>query len=228
MPRRKRVATGGFVYHVINRAVAREKIFRKTADYQAFEQVLEDAQDRLSIRLLSFCVMPNHWHLVVWPRQDGDLSEYLRWLTVTHTKRWHSHHRTIGTGALYQGRFKSFPVQTDEHFLTVCRYVERNALRANLVERAEQWRWSSLWHRERHSTAVSLSAWPVSSGRSWLKLVNRVETEVELQALRAAVKRGAPFGEAEWQEKTAGMLSLESSLRPRGRPRLPKDNMTSK
>ena len=203
MPRRKRVATGGFVYHVVNRAVAREKIFRKTADYQAFEQVLEQAQDRVAMRLLAFCLMPNHWHLVVWPRCDGDLSEYLRWLTVTHTKRWHSHHGTIGTGALYQGRFKSFPVQEDDHFLTVCRYVERNALRANLAERAEQWRWSSLWHRRQRSTSVSLATWPVACPRSWLTFVNRAETEAELQALRKSVKRGAPFGEADWQEQTA-------------------------
>ncbi|HUG92188.1 MAG TPA: hypothetical protein VML55_15210, partial [Planctomycetaceae bacterium] len=85
--------------------------------------------------------MPNHWHLVVWPAGDGDLSEYMRWLTVTHTQRWHAAHHTSGTGALYQGRFKS------EHFLTVCRYVERNALRANLAGSAEAWRWGSLWQR---------------------------------------------------------------------------------
>jgi hypothetical protein len=88
------------------------------------------------MRLLAYCLMPNHFHLLVWPRADGDLSQFLRWLTVTHTQRWHAHHRTAGTGHLYQGRFKSFPVQSDEHFLTVCRYVERNALRANLVGRA--------------------------------------------------------------------------------------------
>ncbi|HEX4149094.1 MAG TPA: transposase, partial [Pirellulales bacterium] len=144
MPRRKRVSTGGFVYHVLNRAVARQRIFCKQADYLAFEQVLEEAQARVPMRLLSFCLMPNHWHMVVWPRGDGDLSEYLRWLTVTHTKRWHSHHHTTGSGALCQGRFRSFPIEEDEHFTTVCRYVERNPLRAKLVARAEHWRWSSL------------------------------------------------------------------------------------
>jgi putative transposase len=220
MPRRNRIATGGFVYHVLNRAVARDKIFRKSADYLAFERVLEEAQNRVAMRLLSYCIMPNHWHLVLWPREDGDLSEYLRWLTVTHTKRWHSHHHSTGTGSLYQGRFKSFPIEENGHFLTVARYVERNALRANLVERAEDWRWSSLWHREQRSTLVSLSAWPVPSGEGWLKFVNRAETEAELKALRLAVRRGAPFGDSSWQEKTAKMLGLESSLRPRGRPRL--------
>ena len=105
MPRRKRVATGGLVFHVLNRAVARDKILRKPADYEAFEGIMQEAREWVPMRLLSYCLMPNHWHLVLWPRGDEDLSEYMRWLSVTHTKRWHSHHHTIGTGALYQWRF---------------------------------------------------------------------------------------------------------------------------
>ncbi len=96
------------------------------------------------MRLLAFCVLPNHWHSVLWPREDGDLSDYMGWLTNTHPRRWHLAHGTVGTGALYEGRFKSYPILEDEHFFTVCRYVERNALRANLVTSPEQWRWSSL------------------------------------------------------------------------------------
>src|SRR5262249_19586816 len=143
-------------------------LFRKEDDYAAFERVLQDAQDRVPIRLLSFCVMPSHWHLVLWPEHDGDLSEYLRWLTVTHTQRWHAAHRTSGTGPLYQGRFKSFPVQDDEHLLTVCRYVERNALRAKLCSRAQDWRWGSLWQRRQRVPSVSLAEeWPVPRQRQW-------------------------------------------------------------
>ncbi len=131
------MATGGLVFHLLNRAVARDKIFRKPADYQAFQQILQEARDWVPMRLLCYSVMPNHWHLVLWPRGDSDLCEYMRWLSVTHTKRWHSHHHTIGTGAWYPGRFKSFPLEADDHFLTVCRNVERKALRAKLVQRAE-------------------------------------------------------------------------------------------
>ena len=133
MPRRKRIATGGVVFHALNRAVARERIFWKPADYEAFENVLQEAGERVPIRLLCYWIMPNHWHLVLGPRGDEDLSEYMRWLTVTHAKRWHAHYHSSGSGALDQGRFKSFPIQEDGHFLTVCRYVERNPLRANLV-----------------------------------------------------------------------------------------------
>ena len=219
MPRRKRAATGGFVFHVLNRAVARDKIFRKPADYRAFESILQEAREWVPMRLLCYIVMPSHWHLVLWPRGDSDLSEYMRWLSVTHTKRWHSQHDTTGTGALYQGRFKSFPIEADDHLLTVCRYVERNALRANLVERAEEWRWSSLWHRVRGNTAVTLDAWPVPVGSEWLSYVNRAETEAELKALHRSVVRGTPFGDERWQERTAQRLALESTLRVRGRPR---------
>ena len=140
MPRRLRFQPGGHVYHVLNRATARSQIFSSEQDYVAFERVLQVAGQRVPVRLLAYCVMPNHWHLLVWPQNDGDLSEYMRWLTVTHTQRWHLAHGTAGTGPLYQGRYKSFPVESDDHFYRVCRYVERNPLRANLVSRAECWR----------------------------------------------------------------------------------------
>ena len=131
MPRRLRFASGGYVYHVLNRAVGRNRIFAKTRDYEAFEEVLTEAKRRMPMRILAWSVMPTHWHLVLWPRGDGDLSEFMRWLTVTHTQRWHAAHNTAGTGPLYQGRFKSFPIEEDEHLLAVLRYVERNALAQN-------------------------------------------------------------------------------------------------
>ena len=239
MPRRPREAAGGLAYHVLNRGVGRMTIFEKTEDYAAFERILAEAVRKLpGVRLLSYCLMPNHWHLVLWPRGDGELSEFMRWLTVTHTQRWHAHHKTSGTGPLYQGRFKSFPVQRDAHLLTLCRYVERNALRCGLVERAEQWRWSSLWHwhgrsgggNDGHASTPGLTDWPIPAapgvpgvpgGRPsrWLSMVNRPETAAELEAVRMSLRRGRPFGSDRWIKQTAARLGLESTLRPRGRPR---------
>jgi len=138
MPRRLRCADGGYVYHVLNRAVGRATLFDKPADYAAFEKILAQAQERFGMRLLAHVVMPNHWHLLVWPAKDRELVAYMQWLTVTHVRRWHAHHQTVGTGPIYQGRFKSFPIQQDDHYLTVNRYVERNAFRAGLVRRAEE------------------------------------------------------------------------------------------
>jgi putative transposase len=143
------------------------RIFGKERDFEAFEEVIQEAKARVPMRLLAWCVLPNHWHFVLWPRRDGELSEFMRWLTVTQTQRWHAAHRTAGTGPLYQGRFKSFPIEADERLLTVVRYVERNPLRARLVEAAETWRWSSLWHRLHGDPAGLLDEGPVPLPRRW-------------------------------------------------------------
>ena len=221
MGRPKRVADGGYVYHVLNRANARSTIFENEADYRAFEQVLEEAVERASTRLLAYCVMPNHWHLVVWPREDGELSSFIGWLTLTHTQRWHAHRESAGSGHLYQGRFKSFPVQGDEHFYTVCRYVERNALRANLVHRAEAWRWCSLhrWMQGSATEKALLSHWPLPREASWPEHVNAPQSEAEVMAIHQAIKRGSPLGDEAWTQRTAERLQLATTLTPRGRPR---------
>jgi len=218
MPRRLRVATGGYAYHVLNRAVGRMRLFAKPRDFEAFEEVLGQAKTRVPMRVLAWCVMPNHWHFVLWPQGDGELSEFMRWLTVTHTQRWHAAHRTAGTGPLYQGRFKSFPIQEDEHLRTVLRYVERNPLRAKLVDEAVGWRWSSLWHRVQGNPSGLLDDGPLALPRQWVQVVQRPETAAELEALRRSVVRGAPYGAPVWQEQTANRLGLQSTLRPRGRP----------
>lgn len=165
--------------------------------------------------------MPSHWHLLLWSRHDGELSEVLRWITITHTQRWHAHRRTAGTGPVYQGRFRSFPVQTDEHFLTVARYVERNALRAKLVRRAEDWQWSSLWRRVQDEAKLTawLSDWAVERPHDWVARVNRPQTAAELEALRVSVQRGRPFGDDGWVRRMAKRFGMESTLRPRGRPK---------
>ena len=130
MPRRPRISTGGLAYHVLNRRIGRLPLFESPKDYTLFETILNEAVEHRQVRIAAYCLMPNHWHLLLWPREDGELSEVMRWITVTHTQRWHAYHQTAGTGPVYQGRFKSFPIQTDDHFITVARYVERNPLRA--------------------------------------------------------------------------------------------------
>ena len=223
MGRPKRAAIGGLIYHVLNRANARMTIFDKDDDYVAFEQVLTEAVERTEVRLLSYCVMPNHWHLVVWPEADGQLSEFIGWLTLTHTQRWHAHRHSAGSGHVYQGRFKSFPVQDDEHFYTVCRYVERNALKAGLVRSAEAWRWSSLY-RWLYGSATEkqlLSTWPLSRQRRWVDHVNEPLTDDEYTALQLSLQRGRPYGDDSWCGLQVQQLGLERTIRPRGRPKKP-------
>ena len=144
MPRPPRADEAGGLYHALNRGNARARIFRKEDDYKAFERILAEGLERYVVQLYCFELMPSHWHLVLRPDRAGEMSRFLRWITATHTMRYHAHYHTSGEGHVYQGRFKSFPIQEDGHFLAVCRYVERNALRARLVQLAEAWRWGSL------------------------------------------------------------------------------------
>ncbi len=162
MGRPLRETPGEMIYHVLNRANGRLTIFETDDDYLAFEQILAEAQQRITMRLLAYCLMPNHWHLVLWPHGDGDLSRFVGWMTLTHTQRWHAFHQSAGSGHLYQGRFKSFPVQEDEHFLTVCRYVECNPVRAGLVPRAEAWPWGSLGRSQTRRRRNRLLALPLA------------------------------------------------------------------
>jgi putative transposase len=221
MGRPQRAALGGYVYHVLNRANARLTIFQKDQDYEAFEVVLLQAVERTKMRLLAYCVMPNHWHLLVWPRHDGELSNFVGWLTLTHTQRWHAHRHSAGTGHLYQGRFKSFPVQEDEHLYTVARYVERNAQRARLVERAQRWRWGSLyrWLRGSAEDGRLLAPWPLPRQPGWVEHVNEPLTDAELLAVRRSVERGSPYGSESWCHRAIDRLDLHSTIRPRGRPK---------
>ena len=198
------------------------QIFDDDGDYQAFETVLAEAVARAQTRLLAYCLMPNHWHLVVWPRDDGELSQFVGWLTLTHTQRWHAHRHSAGSGHLYQGRFKSFPIEGDEHFVVACRYVERNALRAGLVERAEAWRWGSLADlgaKEPDESRPLLHPWPIKRPARWIDRVNACLTPAEEEAFQRSLRRGQPFGSLDWQSTTSRRLGLESAFRPRGRPK---------
>lgn len=220
MPRSPRIAPAGMVFHALNRAAAGRTVFERDADYAAFEAIAAAAKERAPMRLLAYCLMPNHWHLVVQPEADDALSKFIARLTQIHSQRWHAQRETVGRGHLYQGRFKAFPVQTNDHFLALCRYVERNPVRAGLVRRAEEWRWSSLWRREHGDPAPALlDPWPLRPADGWLELVNQAEPVGQLAALRLAANRGRPFGDDRWVERTAQILALGSTLRERGRPR---------
>ncbi len=204
MPRRRRTSTTGLVFHVVNRGAKKSRLFDSDRDYAAFERILAAAVRRFRIALIAYCLMPNHWHLLLSPASDDELSRFMHWLTTTHACRWHIVHGTSGEGAVYQGRFKAIPVSSDHRFLWVCRYVERNAARAGLVHRAEDWRWSSLWHRLHDVGDMPLAAWPVAEPADWIDHVNRPQTDAELEAFRRCTLNGLPFGDAAWCEAVGG------------------------
>jgi len=220
MPRGKRICPGGTAFHVLNRGNQRQTLFQSSCDYEAFVRVVQETLLIVPMRILVYCLMPNHWHFVLWPELDDQLSDFMHQMTTTHARRWRKARQSDGQGHVYQGRFKSFPVQCDDHFYTVCRYVERNAVRAGLVGRAENWVWSSVWARLHASDrrALPLCHWPLPRPEDWLRRVNTPMTAAEIDALRTCGERGSPYGQRAWVDQTAKTLDLAHTLRPPHRP----------
>jgi len=221
MPRINRVDVGGEVYHVLNRANARVQIFDNDKDYKQFEDILEEAVERFNMNLLAYCIMPNHWHLVLYPKTDGEMQSFMSWLTNTHTRRWHVSKDTVGQGHLYQGRYKSFICEKDQYLLILLRYVERNAKRANLVKKAEEWQWSSVWRREKGTLKQKkiLSQWPIPLPKDYLSILNQPLTTSEEDSLERSEEKSVPYGADTWVFKIVKKFKIEQVLKGVGRPK---------
>jgi len=219
MPRRPRHKLRGIAFHVMNRAVRGTVLFKTQRDFEAFAAIvtLALARARQRVRILSYQVMKNHWHFVITCNLIADLSKFMHWMEGTHANNWAGAHRSRGRGYVYQGRFRAVPVQTSTSLVRVCRYVERNALRKNLVARAEDWPWGSLYSERSSYFPIPLAPWPIARPDNWIEIVNTPQTKREVSDLRLCIKRDQPIGEPEWAENVASILGL--TLRPRGRPR---------
>jgi putative transposase len=211
----------------MNRTAGRVVMLREEGDFAALERVLVLAHEREPLPILAYCLMGNHWHFVVRPTTEGQMSRFFRWLTLTHAVRWRVAHRSVGYGHLYRGRFKAFPIQSGGKLLAVLRYVERNALAADLVQRAQDWRWGSLWVREHFREAAAkalrpiLCPWPVDRPGHWNDYVNEAITPRELTRLEQSEQRGQPYGDDAWVARTVKRLGLEHTVRREGRPSQP-------
>jgi putative transposase len=217
MARPPRYTFAGECYHVLNRANRKAEVFHEPADFLAFVYLIDKVQQRIDVPLLAYCLMPNHVHLVVQPKGDGDITRWMQWLFTTHARHYHEKYGT--TGHVWQGRYKHFPVQCDHHLLTLLRYVERNAARAKLVARAEDWRWGSLHWRTRGESVLCLAEPPTPLPSAWTEFVNQPQTAAELAAIRTSVNRQRPFGAEDWVLRTASSGELQQSMISVGRPR---------
>jgi putative transposase len=222
MPKRLRKNLQGTVFHVMNRAVRRTVLFETERDYDAFVQLAVESLEKAPIKIIAYCLMPNHWHFVTICERIAHLSNWMHWLESTHANRWNGAHGTRGTGAVYQDRFKAVPVQKNRSLIRACRYVERNALRAGLVERSELWRWSSLYSTWNNCVVIPLSEWPITRPSNWRELVNLPETEAEFDDLRRMIRRNQPIGSPAWQEAVAPFIG--QTMKGKGRPKKPSQN----
>lgn len=218
MPRRQRHGTGGLVFHVINRSARRLRLFDDDSDYRMLLECFAEAQKRASVRVFAYCLMPNHFHLIVRPDEDGQLSEFMRLGTGRHSVRWHWKRGTQGGGCVYQGRYGAFPIQTNRYFLNACSYVEANALRSAMVRRAEDWPWSSLWARTKNCHILPLSEWPILPPGDWIEYVNEQHRDEDLGAIHRSLSHSRPLGEPDWVAAVATSLGLRTGRRP-GRPK---------
>ena len=221
MPRLARVDVGNEIYHVINRANGRLQIFNTPEEYRSFEKLIEEAKELTDMRIFAYEVMPNHWHLILSPRKDGDLGLFMHHLTNKHTRQVHTSTGTVGSGHLYQGRYKSFLIDSEKYLLAVIRYVERNAVRAGLVRFCEEWQWGSAWRRVRGTAQQKklLDASPTQLPDEYLIWINTAEAPEEVETIRRSVNKGVPYGRGPWVDTMIITYHLETTLRNAGRPK---------
>ena len=211
MPRIPRGQMAGYAYHVINRGNGRAQVFHKDEDYGAFLKLIESAKARHYVSILAFCLMPNHFHLVLEPSTQVAMSKFMHWLLTSHVRRYHRHYDS--SGHVWQGRFKSFPIQRDEHLMTVIRYVLQNPVRSGLVASPKDWTWLSI-----RRTGLT-DPLPEVIQEGWNAGISIPLAGTDLKEIREAVNRQRPYGDFDWQIDIAGRLGLESTMRNRGRPR---------
>lgn len=217
MPRISRGLVDESIYHVINRGNGGQIVFRKDKDYEAFIELMKEAKNRYEVKIFGYCLMPNHFHIIVMPHHAENLSRWMQWLMTSHVRRYHRHYET--RGHVWQGRYKSFLIQKDNHLLIVMRYVEGNPKRAGLVNAAKDWLWSSSQESLGMRNRFLIDTIPLKLPTDWEDYVNEPVTAKELESIRQSVIRQAPYGDETWKLQLSKDLGLESTVRPIGRPR---------
>jgi len=206
MSRPLRIEFPGAVYHVTSRGDRREPIYGDDDDRAAQLAVIADAADRFDAQVLAYCLMGNHFHLVLHTRR-ANLSRLMRHVNGVYTQAYNRRHGVVGH--LFQGRFKAILVDRDAYLLTLCRYVERNPVAARLVHRPSDWPWSSY---RAHIGLTPTPAWLDGDGLHGYLLGRSVGSESDRRQaceLYAVLVTQQDSGDATfWQRALRGQVFL--------------------
>ena len=193
MPRFRRLVVPGYPHHVTQRGVRRQRTFFDERDYRNYLAIARGLRPDYSLELLAYCLMPNHIHAVVIPREENSLAEFFGRLHQEYAKR--TNFRYEWTGHLWQNRFYSV-VMSSRHTITAMRYVERNPVRSGLVRAPDEWPWSSARGN------LGLADDDLIAGRpalnivpDWSAYLFGAENECDLRELRRVTGTGRPTGD---------------------------------
>jgi putative transposase len=217
MPRIQRALQDDGFFHVLNRGNAKKIVFHNTLDYSRFLDNMKTSRENYPIDLFAYCLMPNHFHFIVRPNVAQYLSKWMHLLLTKYVRYYHKKHNS--SGHIWQGRFKSFLIQDDDHLVTVLRYVEGNPVRAGLVNSSVEWKWVSLNERWNRNTDILSDIDLIGPPKEWTDYVDTPLTEAELEKARTSVNRQTPFGDDEWTRRVCKDYGLNHTVR-RGRPRV--------
>lgn len=217
MPRVARGLADNQIYHIINRGNRRETVFHDKYDYERFLKLLEESKQRYEINIYAYCLMPNHFHIVVYTNDAQSLSKALHWISSSYVRYYNKKYKI--SGHLWQGRYKSFIVQQDSYLLVLLKYVEANPKRANIVKRCEDFKYSSAYNRINKIDDNILDIVPIELPNNWSNYINDKENKTDIDYIRNSIERQSPLGDELWQVNLAKKYGLESTLNPRGRPR---------
>lgn len=217
MPRMPRGECTEGIYHIINRGNMGMQIFDSSDDYEYFLNLLKQGCDREFVLIHAYCLMPNHFHLLVSVDKAGSLSRMMQWVMTSHVRYYHRKNNTFGH--VWQGRYKSFIVEKESYYVGVIRYIEANPIRANLADKAQKWLYGSLRERVTKTTTTLLCSPLVELGEDWKRYVNKPMKKLEIDKIRNSVNRQTPLGEKGWQMEAAKRHGLMSTLGNRGRPK---------
>ncbi len=207
----------GICYHIISRGNRKATVFHSPSDFRHFIRILLQGQKRSKMRILAYAIMPNHFHIVIWLHEGGNIAKWMHWLLTKHVKAYAEKYET--TGRIWQGRYKSFPICEDDHLLTVIRYVERNPLTAGLVQAAEDWQWSSLRGRMQRSKDSLITPSPLTLPEDWQSFVNEPLFPKEYSRFENSIAKGVPLGPQDWKDQMVEKLRLQRTIRNAGFPR---------